>query len=124
MAESPNPSAGSEIEARLARLEAILAELLETSRARAAEQQRLGRELVEERAKNLELQRRLLPAENALVSATLRDFEARAAQRDERLETLLGELLRRVEADSIRAAAGRVLRSFKPARAADPGPKP
>jgi hypothetical protein len=124
MAESPNPSAGSEIEARLARLEAILAELLETSRERAAEQQRLGRELVEERAKNLELQRRLLPAENALVSATLRDFEARAAQRDERLETLLGELLRRVEADSIRAAAGRVLRSFKPARAADPGPKP
>jgi hypothetical protein len=124
MAESPNPSAGSEIEARLARLEAILAELLETSRERAAEQQRLGRELVEERAKNLELQRRLLPAENALVSATLRDFEARAAQRAERLETLLGELLRRVEADSIRAAAGRVLRSFKPARAADPGPKP
>jgi hypothetical protein len=124
MAESPNPSAGSEIEARLARLEAILAELLEASRERAAEQQRLGRELVEERAKNLELQRRLLPAENALVSATLRDFEARAAQRAERLETLLGELLRRVEADSIRAAAGRVLRSFKPARAADPGPKP
>jgi hypothetical protein len=124
MAESPNPSAGSEIEARLARLEAILAELLETSRERAAEQHRLGRELVEERAKNLELQRRLLPAENALVSATLRDFEARAAQRAERLETLLGELLRRVEADSIRAAAGRVLRSFKPARAADPGPKP
>ena len=115
MAEQSNPS-GSDVETRLARLEAMVAELLDTSRERAAEQQRLGRELVEERAKNLELQRRLLPAESALVAATLREFEGRSEQRHEKLETLLGEVLRRIEAESIRGTAARVLRSLKPTR--------
>lgn len=123
MADLPNAGAENAIEARLARLEAMVSELLEASRERASEHERLGRELVEERAKNLELQRRLLPAESALVSAALREFEARAEQRHAKLQTLLGEVLQRIEAESIRATAARVLRSLKPNRGSDPTPK-
>ena len=110
MPDEHGPTAGSDIEARLARIEATMVALLGAFHDRLATEQQLGRELVNERAKNLELQRRLLPAENALVSAALREAEARAQKRDEKLEALLNELLRRVEASSLRMTAGRVLR--------------
>ncbi|HEX8664651.1 MAG TPA: hypothetical protein VF744_11535 [Beijerinckiaceae bacterium] len=57
------------IEAQLAEVDARVGELLTLWKERSDGQDRLGREIVEERAKNLELSRKLVPVEEALLTA-------------------------------------------------------
>lgn len=69
----------ADLHARLARIDAVIHELLDLSRERSNRQEQLGRELIEERAKILEIQRKIVPTENALLSAQDRVAELEEA---------------------------------------------
>jgi chromosome segregation ATPase len=69
----------ADLEARLAKIDAAVGELLDSWREHAEGRDRLGRELVEERARNLEIQRKILPMEQALASAQERLVELERA---------------------------------------------
>jgi chromosome segregation ATPase len=73
---------GEDLEAKLAKIDAAVSELLDLWQEGSERRDELGRELVEERAKNLELQRRIVPSEKELAAANTRiaELEARLAE--------------------------------------------
>jgi chromosome segregation ATPase len=79
MMESVREGVAADLEARLARIDAAVGELLDLWSQGSDKRDELGRELVEERAKNLELQRKEVPIEKALVSANSRIAELERA---------------------------------------------
>jgi chromosome segregation ATPase len=79
MAEPVRESDGADLEARLARIDAGVGELLDLWSQGSDRRDELGRALVEERARNLELQRKEVPIEKALVSANARIVELERA---------------------------------------------
>lgn len=74
------------LEARLARIESVVGELLELAKARVDRDEQLGRELVEERARSQEAQRKVAELERAQ-----RESE-RAQARVVALETQLADV--------------------------------
>jgi chromosome segregation ATPase len=95
MVEPAPKGVAADLEARLARIDAAVGELLDLWRQGSDRRDELGRELVEERARNLELQRKEIPIEKALRASTERVAEleralAIAANRAEEAEGKLG----------------------------------
>jgi chromosome segregation ATPase len=128
MVELVREDVAMDLESRLAKIDAAVSELLDLWNEGSERRDELGRELVEERAKNLDLQRRIVPAEKELESALSRvtaleaqlaDLSADLAEREHQtIELQQGlrherELRKRSEAerDRLRQLAGYLQKS-------------